>query len=267
MSGTATGAWSRESLRGSLKEVDAWWTVLVIDPLALRVLPWLLRRRRVTPNALSLLAGSVGVGSGAAFLWGAPIVGGLLFELRFFIDCLDGKVARVRGIGSRFGGFLDQSLDLVVMSWVYSALGLELASKGALPGRLALWPAVAALVWAWSGQYLGVTRRALAMAGAGPKAEGGGLRSRMRSRRLARLPSSVEATTVALFLCPLTGSPSIMAGALWVVTVGFYVPATAHNFYSTARMLRRADLASAVPADAVPPVASSRHPSPSASPL
>lgn len=240
-----TGGSTAQSLRPSLKDIDAWWTVLVVDPLALRVLPWLLRRRWATPNVLTLLAGALGVASGAAFLSGAPVVGAVLFECSFFLDCLDGKVARLRGGGSPLGGFLDRSVDIVVITWVYSALGLWLGSHGSLPPRLSLLPTAAALVWAWSSQYLAVTRQGLSA----PSITGGSITAfhrLMPGRRLTRLPSSVEATTLTLFLAPLTTSRSIMAGALWLVVAAFFLPATAHNFYSTARMLRRGHRATTV---------------------
>lgn len=232
---------TRQPIEASLKDVDAWWTVLVIDPLALRVLPHLLRWSWATPNALTLMAGTLGLCSGAAFLSGAPVVGAALFELRFFFDCLDGKVARLRGGGSAVGGFLDRSIDIVIMAWAYCTLGLWLGRHGSLPAGLSLLPAVVALLWAWSSQYLGATRRDVASSVGRPVSPGSGPRRLLRGRRLTRLPGSVEATTLTLFLAPLTASRAVMVAALWVVTTAFFLPATAHNFYSAARLLRRVD--------------------------
>lgn len=244
MTRAARGGWTTQSVRPSLKSVDAWWTVLVVDPIAVRVLPWVLARPWATPNALTLVAGILGVGSGAAFLLGAPVVGGVLFELSFFFDCLDGKVARLRGGGSRFGGFLDRSVDLVILTWVYSALGLWLGSRNGLPAGLSLLPAVAALVWSWSNQYLAATRQTLPAAAPVSQVPSTAFRRLMPGRRLTRLPSSVDAANLSLFLAPVTASRPVMVAALWLVTVGFFVPAAVHNFYATARLLARPENAS-----------------------
>lgn len=239
MTAAPRAGWTAQSVRPSLKSVDAWWTVLVVDPVAVRVLPLVLRCRWATPNVLTLVAGILGVGSGAAFLSGAPVVGGLLFESSFFFDCLDGKVARLRGGGSRFGGFLDRSVDLVILTWVYSALGLWLGSGGGVPPPLSLLPAVVALVWSWSNQYLAATRQTLLAATPVTNAPSTAFRRLIPGRRLTRLPSSVDAANLSLFLAPVTTSRTVMVATLWLVTVGFFLPAALHNFYATARLLTR----------------------------
>ncbi len=43
------------------KPADSWWTVLAIDPIAVRVVPWLSGRRAVTPLRLTLTAFAIGL--------------------------------------------------------------------------------------------------------------------------------------------------------------------------------------------------------------
>lgn len=253
---------TRADVLATYKPVDAWWTVLVIDPLTARLLPRLVRYEAVTPNRLTLLAAGLGVASGGLFLRGQPVPAAVLFELRFVADCLDGKVARLTHTGSPEGAFLDKMTDVVVSTWVFSTAGCWLAERGELPKQLALLPAVAALLWGWSnGQLEGSTLRPMATAlppatrttssGAAPTAPAGAapatgrssvpglgaLTARLRASRLTRLPSSVEATTLALFLAPLTGSARLAAGGMWAVTGGFYLPAFVLN---VTKVMRRA---------------------------
>ncbi|MCU7726121.1 CDP-alcohol phosphatidyltransferase family protein [Actinoplanes sp. KI2] len=103
-----------EVRRRTCKPLDSWWTVLLVDPYATRlvrlVAPW----RRVTPNRLTALAAVLGAAAAACFAgpgrwW--PVAGALLFHCGFVADCMDGKIARLRDEGSLFGGWCDFMLD------------------------------------------------------------------------------------------------------------------------------------------------------------
>lgn len=98
------------------KPRDAWWTVILVDPLASRLVQATARYRWVTPNRLTLGAFAVGLGSAACFLQAGRwwlVAGALLFHLSFVLDCMDGKIARLKGNGSVFGIWLDFILDQV----------------------------------------------------------------------------------------------------------------------------------------------------------
>jgi phosphatidylglycerophosphate synthase len=96
------------------KPRDAWWTVLLVDPLASRLVLWAARFRWITPNRLTMVAFVLGAGAAACFAGqthGWLIAGAALFHLSFVVDCMDGKVARLVGSGSIFGGWLDYVFD------------------------------------------------------------------------------------------------------------------------------------------------------------
>ncbi|MER5949099.1 CDP-alcohol phosphatidyltransferase family protein [Streptomyces sp. NPDC001904] len=98
------------------KKRDAWWTVLLVDPVATRMLCWLARFRFVTPNRVTWAALFVGLGSAGLFLRGdrmSLIIGAALYHLSFILDCIDGKLARLKGNGSVFGGWLDYVFDRI----------------------------------------------------------------------------------------------------------------------------------------------------------
>ena len=113
--------------RRALKTRDSWWAVLVIDPLALPVLAVLVRLPWVTPIRLTMVGVAFGVAAVGSFGTGHLVLGAILFELRFFADCLDGKLARVQRLTSPQGAFLDLTMDVVLISCAMAALGWHLS--------------------------------------------------------------------------------------------------------------------------------------------
>ena len=199
----------------AVKQRDAWWTVVVIDPLALVVLPALLRRPWVTPFRLTAVAAALGVGSTAAFATGHLVVGAVLYELRFFIDCLDGKLARLRGTSSPRGAFFDFACDVVLIGSTVAALGWHLVERRGVPPALPLAVVVLALVTLWLILYDTTVPRPVGPAGRGPVGRSR-LGAFLASRRLASAPWTIEAETLLLFLAPLTGSVGVIHLALGV---------------------------------------------------
>ena len=51
-------------------------------------------------------------------------LGAVLFEVRFLVDCLDGKVARARGLTSARGAAFDLATDVVTITLAYSAIAV-----------------------------------------------------------------------------------------------------------------------------------------------
>lgn len=98
------------------KKRDAWWTVLLVDPLATPLVRWTALWTRITPNQITWLALLLGLGAAACFAvgsWTWLIAGALLYHLSFVLDCMDGKLARLNGTGSVFGAWLDYVFDRI----------------------------------------------------------------------------------------------------------------------------------------------------------
>ncbi|MFD0774795.1 CDP-alcohol phosphatidyltransferase family protein [Streptomonospora algeriensis] len=98
------------------KRRDAWWTVFLVDPLAARLVVWTANRTSITPNQITFGAGVLGAGSAVCFAlgeWPWLVVGALLFHLSFVLDCMDGKIARLKGNGSVFGSWVDFVFDRI----------------------------------------------------------------------------------------------------------------------------------------------------------
>ncbi|MET9087797.1 CDP-alcohol phosphatidyltransferase family protein [Streptomyces sp. NPDC004237] len=111
---------ARLSLRAvqklTCKKRDAWWTVFLVDPVATRLLLVVARFRFITPNRVTWAALFVGLAAGGFFLEGdrqSLIIGALLYHVSFILDCIDGKLARLKGNGTVFGGWLDYVFDRI----------------------------------------------------------------------------------------------------------------------------------------------------------
>jgi hypothetical protein len=120
------GRWTTADVkRRTLKFKDAWWTVLLVDPVAAPLVAFIANYTPITPNAITVTSLLLGLASAAAFwlhTWPWLIAGAVLFHLSFILDCMDGKVARLKGNGSATGGLLDFTCDQIRM--LAATLGL-----------------------------------------------------------------------------------------------------------------------------------------------
>ena len=109
----------------------------------------LLARTRLTPNQASWGAFGIALLSCVSFIFGQNIIGGLLAQLSSIADGIDGSLARLKGMSSTFGGFLDSVLDryadiLIVLGltlwsvWneAYADAGIWLAGFLAIAGTI-----------------------------------------------------------------------------------------------------------------------------------
>ena len=107
-----------------------------------RAAPFLLHPR-VHPNALTLLGTGISLVAAAAFGAGELRRGAMLAALGGVFDLTDGVVARAQGRATRFGAFLDSTLDRLADVALLFGLALHYAAMGE---RLWAWVAGAALM-------------------------------------------------------------------------------------------------------------------------
>lgn len=108
------------------KKRDAWWTVVLVDPIATPLVRFLARRTSITPNQITWGAFVLGLVSAGFFLlgdWRWLIAGAAVYHLSFLLDCMDGKLARLTGQGSVFGAWLDFVFDRIRVMACAFALG------------------------------------------------------------------------------------------------------------------------------------------------
>jgi len=103
----------------------------------------LLAKTRVTPNQMTWAAFGIALLSFVSFVLGHNIIAGLLVQLSSIVDGIDGSLARLKGMTSEFGGFLDSVLDryadiLIVLGLTLWSLSHETYSGIWLAGFLAI---------------------------------------------------------------------------------------------------------------------------------
>lgn len=99
--------YSLDDVYATCKRRDSWWTVYFVDPVACRVALLVANRSNITPNGLTVFSLVLGMASAAFLAAGQLTAGAVLFYLSFMIDCVDGKIARLKGTGTPFGLWLD----------------------------------------------------------------------------------------------------------------------------------------------------------------
>jgi len=175
----------------------------VLDPLG-----GALARAGLSPNVVTVL-GTLGVVAASVLLVarGHLLLGTIAITIAVLTDMLDGAIARARGGGSRWGAFLDSTMDRVADGAVFASVGFWLASTG----RTAT--AAAALVCLVTGSVVSYAKA---------RAEGLGMTADVGiAERAERL---IIAGIGAVL--DLAGVPYAFAGALWLlaglaaVTVG-----------------------------------------------
>jgi phosphatidylglycerophosphate synthase len=216
-------------LTRAVKPVDCWWTVAAVDPVAMRVLPPLVRRHWVTPNGITAFAFVVGAVSVALLATGHLVAGAVVYELRFFLDCLDGKLARVRRTSSPFGAAFDRLADALTVPAAYAAIGWTLAEQGAWSHSWVLAVALMAVLVTVCELSLEAVRAGARGQGVVTGGRSLGILGWMRRHRLTLRPWTVEAETLGLFLGPLLLRDELLArlelavAAVYVVFVAIDV--------------------------------------------
>ncbi len=91
-------------------------------------------KTRITPNQITWAAFGIALLSFVGFVLGYNIIGGLLVQLSSIVDGVDGDLARLKGMVSEFGGFLDSVLDRYTDILIVLGLTLWSVSHETYPG-------------------------------------------------------------------------------------------------------------------------------------
>lgn len=163
----------------------------------------LLMKSGVSPNTVTIV-GTIGVVAGALvfFPQGELWIGVLVITVFAFADLIDGYMARTLGTSSRWGAFLDSTLDRFGDAAVFAGLALWFFGGGddRLLGEVALW----ALVMGSVTSYARAKAESLGMQAKGGIAE--------RADRLV----SVLAVT---FFADLLDLPILLTITLWTLAL------------------------------------------------
>lgn len=187
-----------------------------------------LARRNINPNVLTVIGVSINVLSGLLFGFGHFFWAGVILIVANLFDMLDGQVARRTNQVTRFGGFLDSTLDRVSDMAAFVGLMTFYARDTELHSTTNVLLAGLAMVGSVLVSYASARAESLI-----PKCDVGFLR---RPERVVLLIIGALSTH--------PGSESIFANrmpaVLWILAVGSFWT-FAYRVYHTWRELNRAD--------------------------
>src|SRR5215212_10083469 len=184
----------------------------------------------INPNILTVIRVALNVGCGLLFGMGRFFSAGVALIVANLFDMLDGQVARLSGRVTRFGGFLDSSLDRLSDMVVFVGLMVFYARDTEFHSTLNVFLAGAGLMGSVMVSYASARAESLI-----PKCDVGFLR---RPERVVLLIIGAMTTH------PGSQNPFLnrMPAVLWVLAVGSYWT-FAHRMYHTWREVKKADAA------------------------
>ncbi len=101
-------------------------STLINRRISTRLSTYLYRKvRSITPNHVSIISFSLALFSALLIWFESLILGGLLAQLSSILDGVDGELARLKGMVSRLGGFMDTILDRFADLSIIAALGYQ----------------------------------------------------------------------------------------------------------------------------------------------
>jgi len=193
----------------------------------------------INPNILSLVGVSINVGSGLLFGFGQFFWAGIVLIIANLFDMLDGQVARLSGRVTRFGGFLDSSLDRLSDMVVFVGLMVFYARDTEFHSTLNVFLAGAGMMGSIMVSYASARAESII-----PKCDVGFLRRPERVVLFIIGALSTRPSSQNFFL-------NRMPAVLWVLAIGSYWT-FAHRMYHTWIELNKAKTLESAPAP-VPP--------------
>lgn len=185
---------------------------------------------RINPNILTVIGVGINVGCGLLFGFGRFFSAGILLLVANLFDMLDGQVARLSGRVTRFGGFLDSSLDRLSDMVVFVGLMVFYARDIPDHSTLNVFLAGAGLMGSVMVSYASARAESLI-----PKCDVGFLRRPERVILFIIGALSTHPGSTNFFA-------NRMPAVLWVLAVGSYWT-FAHRMYHTWRELAKVEAA------------------------
>ena len=112
-------------LKDAIKKKDGWWASIFCGPIANIFLGFIAENKSITPNCVTTSSLFMCFIACAFISLGVQpflIIGAVLVQLVFILDCLDGQLARYRNAGSNFGAWYDRVTDRVKDFLIYFSI-------------------------------------------------------------------------------------------------------------------------------------------------
>ncbi len=119
----------RTVYRDSRKTEDIAWNTYVARPLA-AILVYMLQPTPLTPNQVTFLGAAIFVAAAAVFV-AIPgptgfLIAALIVQISYLFDCADGQLARIKGMTSEVGAYLDFLMDEFKALLLITAVAIRL---------------------------------------------------------------------------------------------------------------------------------------------
>ena len=208
-----------------------------------------LARGHISPNLLTFIGVTINVGSGMLFGFGMFFWPSIVLTVANLFDMLDGQVARLSGRVTRYGGFLDSSLDRLSDMVVFVGLMVFYARDTEFHSTLNVFLAGAGMMGSVMISYASARAESLI-----PKCDVGFLR---RPERVVLFIIGALSTRPGSHNFFANRMPAV----LWVLAVGSYWT-FAHRMYHTWWELNRSQTNEVpeVPTQTAPPPEINREP-------
>ncbi len=112
----STIRYSIQDLRNAYKSRNSWWGYFILHPVAIRCLWFFANFTSVRPEFLCVLGLLIGLAALPFFAQGtqhALLIGAIIAYVSNLFDAMDGKLARLKGLASPFGAYLDSIVDVI----------------------------------------------------------------------------------------------------------------------------------------------------------
>ncbi|VAW19106.1 hypothetical protein MNBD_ALPHA09-573 [hydrothermal vent metagenome] len=111
---------------------DEWWSSFVTSPLAILVNYVVVDFKWLTPNLITLLSLITALVAACLIVLGGEVnfyAAAALINVSHILDCMDGQMAKYRGVASRFGNFFDKVTDQIQIFFWFSAIAYAAYSQ------------------------------------------------------------------------------------------------------------------------------------------
>ena len=104
---------------------DEWWSSFVTSPIAILINMVVVDWAWLTPNKVTLFSLITGLTASGCIVIGGHtpfVMAAFLINISHILDCMDGQMAKYRGVSSRFGNYFDKVSDQILIFFWFSAV-------------------------------------------------------------------------------------------------------------------------------------------------
>ncbi len=193
-----------------------WWDLLFNLRISKYIIYYVANHTELTPNQVTMISFVLAIFSGIAFYEHAFVVGALLFQLSYIFDIVDGALARVKGISTRYGAFLDVFTDwlkapvlIIIVLYLQEEISLLIITL-----LLLMWSCCANK---YNDMLFYTEKKSLTQSDEISTSRIGQYFKYMKERHIIELPGTIEFEALILFFYPITEQSIFLYLALFLL--------------------------------------------------